>query len=187
MPRKQTPDSEIVEKLRARDPEGIAAAYDRYGRIAYSIFLRITHDNAAAEDLVQELFLRVWNRARDFDASKGSLSVWILSIARNIGIDYARSAQSRFQNRLRPLDQTDPLAFSYQSKEPELFENAKSIREALSELTANQRQVLELAYFEGFSQSEIARKLQQPLGTVKSWMRSALGRLRAAMKTGVTE
>ena len=187
MQRKQTPESEIIERLRSRDPEGLAAAYDRYGRIAYSVFLRMTHDAATAEDLVQELFLRIWNRARDFDADKGSLNVWVLSIARNMGIDHVRSAQSRFQNRVRPLEQTDPLAFSYQSKEQEHFENSKSVQEALSELTANQRHVLEMAYFEGFSQSEIAAKLSQPLGTVKSWMRSALGRLRSATQTGIDE
>jgi len=186
MQARQTPDTEIAEKLRARDPDAIAAAYDRYGRITYSVFVRVTRDRAAAEDLVQELFLRIWNRARDFDAVKGSIGVWILSIARNMAIDHVRSAQARFQNRLHPIEQTDPLLLSYQSSQPEFtLENFKSVREALSELTANQRQVLEMAYFEGFSQTEIAERLKQPLGTVKSWMRSALIRLRSAVQKGV--
>jgi RNA polymerase sigma-70 factor (ECF subfamily) len=185
---KQTPDSEIAERLVARDPDAIAAAYDRYGKIAYSIFLRVTRDHPAAEDLVQELFMRLWNRARDFDAAKGSLGIWVLSIARNMAIDHVRSAQARFQTRLRSLEQTDPLLFSYKSQEPEfVLDNVKSVQGALSELNDNQRRVLEMAYFEGFSQSEIASKLNQPLGTVKSWMRSALARLRTTIKAGVTE
>jgi RNA polymerase sigma-70 factor (ECF subfamily) len=179
-------EAELIERLRKRDPEGVAKAYDVYGQLAYSLFVRIVKDQSVAQDLVQELFLRVWNRARDFDASKGTLGVWILSIARNMGIDYIRSAQARFQTRIRPIEPTDQLAFSYKSKEPEsVIDNAKAVQEAFSTLNPNQKKVLELAYFEGYSQTEIAAQLHEPLGTVKSWMRSALGKLRAAVKTGV--
>lgn len=179
-------DAELVERLRKRDPDGLAKAYDEYGHIAYSLFVRIVRDQSVAQDLVQELFLRVWNRARDFDASKGSLGVWILSIARNMAIDHVRSAQARFQTKIRPIEPTDQLAFSYKTKEPEsVIDNAKAVKEAFSTLNPNQKKVLELAYFEGFSQSEIAAQLQEPLGTVKSWTRSALGKLRSAVKTGV--
>ncbi|HMJ62283.1 MAG TPA: sigma-70 family RNA polymerase sigma factor, partial [Bryobacteraceae bacterium] len=99
-------EAELVEKLRNGDPDGLAAVYDRYGKIAYSVFVRITHDQSAAEDLVQELFLRLWNRRREFDATRGALGAWLLSIARNMAIDYVRSAQAKFQSRLRPIDQT---------------------------------------------------------------------------------
>ncbi len=178
-------DAEMIEKLRTRNPDGLAAAYDRYGQMVYSLFLRMTRDQSTAEDLVQELFIRLWNRGRDFDATKGSLGVWILSIARNMGIDHVRSAQARFRARQQSLDQTDDLLFSYKPKEPELLlDNARVVKEAFANLTADQKRVLELAYFEGFSQSEIAEQLHQPLGTVKSWMRAALARLRTAVKTG---
>ena len=97
-----------------------------------------------------------------------------------------RSAQARFQTKLRPIDQTDQLSFSYKPREPEsIIDSARAIKHAFEELTSNQKRVLEMAYFEGFSQSEIAAELQEPLGTVKSWMRSALGRLRTAVKPGV--
>lgn len=179
-------ENELAAKLRARDTDGIAAVYDRYGQLAYSLFARITRDQSVAEDLVQELFLRVWNRSREYDPNKGTLGVWILTIARNMAIDHVRSAQSRFQIRLRSLEQTDQLSFSYKSNDPvSLLDSVKAIRKALSELTPNQKRVLEMAYFEGFSQSEIAAKLQEPLGTVKSWTRSALERLRAVVKTSV--
>lgn len=178
-------EEELIEKLRRRDPDALAAAYDRYAPMVYSLFLRITRDRTTAEDLVQELFIRLWNRSRRFDPSKGSLGVWILSIARNLGIDHVRSAQARFKAKQQPLDQTDDLLFSYQSKEPEsLLDAARVVKDAFANLTADQKRVLELAYFEGFSQSEIAEQLRQPLGTVKSWMRAALGRLRAAVKGG---
>ena len=176
-----------IEKLHSRDADAIAIAYDRYGQLAYSLFVRVTRDQSVAEDLVQELFLKVWNKGRDFDSEKGTLGVWILSIARNIAIDHVRSAQARFQTRLKPIEQTDQVSFSYKPKEPEsTIDNARAVKLAFAELNTNQRRVLEMAYFEGFSQSEIASQLQEPLGTVKSWMRSAMGRLRTAVKAGVT-
>jgi RNA polymerase sigma-70 factor (ECF subfamily) len=178
-------EAQLAEKLRNNDPDALATAYDVYGRIAYSLFVRITGDRSAAEDLVQELFLRLWNRRRDFDATRGAIGPWLLSIARNMAIDYLRSAQTRFQSRLRSIDQTDTLHFSYKPNEPEhLMDAVKAVQEALAELKPNQRKVLELAYFEGCSQSEIAARLEEPLGTVKSWMRAALERVRAAVKGG---
>ena len=187
MQAKDAAETELIAKLHARDANAIAVAYDRYGSLAYSLFVRVTRDQSVAEDLVQELFLRVWNKARDFDPDKGTLGVWILSIARNIAIDHVRSAHARFQNRLRPIEQTDQLSFSYKPKEPEIvIDSARAVKAAFSELSANQRRVLEMAYYEGFSQSEIAAKLEEPLGTVKSWMRSGMGRLRTAVKAGVT-
>jgi RNA polymerase sigma-70 factor (ECF subfamily) len=184
----QTVETEVIEKLRRSDPEALSAIYDRYAPLAYSLLLRITRDRGVAEDLLQELFLRIWNRRRDFDAGRGTLGTWLLSIARNLAIDYVRSAQARFNTRLRPIDQTASPSFSYQTSEPEsVIDNARAVREAFADLNDNQRKVLELAYFEGFSQTEIAAKLHEPLGTVKSWMRSALGRMRLAVKRGVAQ
>ncbi len=185
---RQEGESELVAKLHARDGDGIAAAYDIYGRLAYSLFVRVTRDQSIAEDLVQELFLRVWNRSREFDPNRGTLGVWILAIARNMAVDHVRSAQSRFRTKLRSIEQTDQLSFSYKPSDPvSVLDNAKAVRSAFSELTPNQKRVLEMAYFEGFSQSEIASKLQEPLGTVKSWMRSAMERLRTVVKAGATK
>jgi len=176
-------DSQIIERLHKRDPEGLAAAYDRYGRTAYALFVRITHDRAVAEDLVQELFLRLWNRSREFDANKGALGVWLLSIARNMAIDYVRSAQSRFSSRLRSMEHVDALCFSHNPTARESrIHDVRTIREAFSTLSAGEKRVMELAYFEGFSQSEIAELIHEPLGTVKSRMRAALERLRLAIK-----
>jgi RNA polymerase sigma-70 factor, ECF subfamily len=183
----ESADLELVERIQKRDPDGLAAAYDRYAPIAFSLFVRITRDRAIAEDLLQELFIRIWNRCRDFDPQKGALGVWIISIARNMGIDYIRSAQARFSTRLRSIDRMDPLHFLQRGAEPEsVIDRQRMVSAALANLNDNEKRVLELAYFEGFSQSEIAARLQEPLGTVKSWMRSALGRLRSAMKSGAS-
>ncbi len=178
-------DGELATELRKRNPQALATAYDRYGQIVYSLFLRITRDESTAEDLVQELFMRVWNRSRDFDATKGSLGVWILSITRNMAIDHVRSAQARFATRLRPLEHADRVGATAAASGPEsAIDQARAVSAAFSNLNFNQKRVLELAYFEGLSQTEIAAQLQEPLGTVKSWVRSALDRLRTAVKEG---
>jgi len=178
-------DALLIARLKQRDPAGLSAAYDRYGTLTFSLIVRITRDASVAEDLVQEVFLRLWNRIQDFDDSRGSLNVWVLAIARNMAIDYIRSSHSRFTARARPLDQTDFAPISYRPNEVDnSLDNSKAVRDAFASLNPNQRKVLELAYFEGFSQSEIALRLEEPLGTVKSWMRSALARLRTAMQEG---
>ncbi len=187
MPSNGSDDSVLIERLRKREPEALTAAYDRYGRQAYSLLLRITRDQSTAEDLVQELFIRLWNRSREFDSSKGSLGVWLLSIARHLAIDHLRSAQTRFSKRLRPIEHVTPSSFSYDPAGAESrIDDVRTIKTAFGKLNSSQKLVMELAYFEGLSQSEIAVKLQQPLGTVKSWMRSALGQLRAAIKGAAT-
>ena len=177
---------ELIEGLQKRDPEALATAYDRYGQVVYSLFLRITRDQSVAEDLVQELFIRVWNNARHFDAAKGSFGVWILSIARNMAIDHVRSAQSRFATRLRPLEDAERVRSTSEGgqQQESILDQARTVSAAFSYLNFNQKRVLELAYYEGFSQTEIAARLNEPLGTVKSWMRSGLTRLRTAVDGG---
>jgi len=179
-----SPESDLIERIKRREPEGLTAIYDRFAAAAYSVFLRITRDPTVAEDLLQELFFRIWNRSRHFDETKGALGVWILAIARNMAIDYVRSAQARFTTRLLPIDDINPLFLSSKSKEVEGAIDRGVVKAALAALNANEKRVLEMAYFDGLSQTEIAAKLEEPLGTVKSWMRSGLGRLRLAMKAG---
>ncbi len=181
-------DSELIDRLHRRDPGGLASAYDRYGKAAYSLFVRITRNESVAEDLVQELFIRLWNRSREFDSSRGALGVWLLSIARNMAIDYVRSAQGRFAARSSSIDHIDQLCFSNNPADPATrIDNVRTVKAAFATLNNDERRVIELAYFEGLSQSEIAGRLQEPLGTVKSWTRSALGRLRTAIKGAETK
>lgn len=172
-------DGDLVERLKRRDQQAMAVLYDRYGRLTYSIILRIVRNEAVAEDLMQETFFRIWNRVQAFDPEKGALGPWILTVARNRSIDHLRSIQGK----------TMESAFELEKMEhPALFDNLESgilnmdrikiLRSAFDKLNPNQRMVIELAYYEGLSQTEISERLKQPLGTVKTWVRTALKALR---------
>lgn len=178
-------DVELIERLQRHDPQALADLYDRYGRLVYSLILRVVRDSGTAEDLVQETFLRVWNRAQGLDSNKGSIGPWLLAVARNRAIDYLRSAGGRERNALE-FEETDHPAL-YTDMEHDLItsDSARRIKTAMDRLSPNQRQVIELAYFEGLSQTEMAERMGQPLGTVKTWVRAALKNLRDELGTAV--
>lgn len=173
---------ELVGRLQRRDPEALAEVYKRYGKLVYSVILRVVRDSAIAEDLTQETFLRAWNRVRAFNGERGRLGPWILAIARNRAIDYLRSVEGRLSTSLVELNASEQAGL-FVDMEDEVInsDRGRRLREAFEKLNANQRMVIELAYFEGLSQSEMAVKLNQPLGTVKTWTRSALQILREAI------
>lgn len=171
-------DGELIARLQKRDPQALAELYDRYGRIAYSLILRVVRDAAIAEDLVQETFLRVWNRVHGFDAERGAIGPWLLAVARNRAIDWLRSASGRERNAVE-LEETDhPSLYTEMESGLLLSDSARRVKAAMERLPANQRQAIELAYFEGLSQTEMAERMGQPLGTVKTWVRTALKSLR---------
>lgn len=173
------PDPALAERLKQRDPRAMAELYDRYSRLVYSLILRIVRDSGVAEDLTQETFLRVWNRVRAFDSERGALGPWLMAVARNRAIDYLRSADGRMAHNAHEIADSDtPVLFANLEKELIASDQARRIRSALDKLNANQRAVIELAYFEGFSQTEMAEKMGQPLGTIKTWTRMALRALR---------
>jgi RNA polymerase sigma-70 factor (ECF subfamily) len=157
----------------------MADLYDRYGRLAYSLILRIVRDAALAEDLVQETFLRVWNRAQAFDEERGALGPWLLAVARNRAIDYLRSSDGRMARSAYELvEMENPALFADLESRMVTSDQARLIRQALTKLNPSQRNVIELAYFEGLSQTEMAERMGQPLGTIKTWVRTALRNLR---------
>ena len=169
----------LAELLRRRDPDALAKLYDRYGRSVYALVYRVVRDQGIAEDLVQETFLRVWNRSSHFDAVKGSLVTWILTIARNQAIDYLRSVDARMARGQTELDALEhPALFVDMEQDLLNSDRVRRVREAFGRLSPNQRLVLEMAYFEGLSQSEMALRTKQPLGTIKTWVRAALQILR---------
>ncbi|SPE26725.1 RNA polymerase sigma factor [Candidatus Sulfopaludibacter sp. SbA3] len=171
-------DPELVQRLQRRDPQALAELYDRYGRIVFSLILRVVRDGGIAEDLVQETFLRVWNRVQGFDAEKGSIGPWLLAVARNRAIDYLRSVAGRERNAVEYEETGHPSLYVDMEHDILTSDKARVIKGALEKLNANQRQVIELAYFEGLSQTEMAERMGQPLGTVKTWVRTALKNLR---------
>jgi RNA polymerase sigma-70 factor (ECF subfamily) len=176
-------DADLANRLKKRDPDAMTVLYDRFGRLAYSVILAIVHDGAVAEDLLQETFLRVWNRVQAFDSERGALGAWLLAVARNRAIDHVRSAGARMSLNCFELEEREhPAMFVDMEKELVSEDNARRVRRALSRLNANQKKVIELAYYEGLSQSEMAERMGEPLGTVKTWARMALKVLREELE-----
>ena len=164
----------------------MADLYDRYGRLAWSVIVAIVRDTSLAEDLVQETFLRVWNRIQFFEPGRGALGPWLLAIARNRAIDHIRSVASRMDRGSVELDiASHPSLFVDMERELVNKDHGRLIGAALKKLNANQQRVIELAYYEGLSQTEMAERMGQPLGTVKTWVRTALATLREQLITAV--
>ncbi|MEP6962931.1 MAG: sigma-70 family RNA polymerase sigma factor [Acidobacteriota bacterium] len=172
-------EPELAERLRRRDPKVMSALYDRYGRLVYSLIQRVVRDSGVAEDLTQETFLRIWNRGQAFDTQRGALGPWIITVARNRAIDYLRSSDGRMASHSIELaDLEQPSRFTDFNDKALSMDRARRLKEAFEHLTPNQKAVLELAYYEGLSQTEMAERMQQPLGTVKTWVRAALKTMR---------
>jgi RNA polymerase sigma-70 factor (ECF subfamily) len=169
----------LARRLQARDPDAMKDFYDRFGKLVWSLIFSIVRDSAVAEDLVQETFLRVWNRMQSFEVGRGALGPWLLAIARNRAIDYVRSASSRMSRSSCELDSNEhPALFVDMEREILSANAAGTIRKAIGKLSANQQKVIELAYYQGLSQTEMAEQMGQPLGTIKTWVRTALRILR---------
>jgi RNA polymerase sigma factor (sigma-70 family) len=167
---------EALPALVARgDEAALAELYDRFGRIAYGLALRVVRDATLAEDAVQDAFLAAWRTAASFDPGRGKASTWLLTLVHRRAVDLVRREERR---RAEPLD-ADPWAGGVSTDETaEVRAERRRVQGALAQLPPDLRQALELAYYGGLSQSELADRLGVPLGTVKSRMFVALARLR---------
>lgn len=174
-------DNELYLRLCDGDPSALGEIYDRYGSLVYSLALKVLHRPTEAEDLVQEIFLTLWNK-RNFNPDRGKLSSFLSMLTRSRAIDRLRSRQraQNFVNRWGSVmtDHTFDTPFEAASIE----ERRATISEALSQLPDKYRQILELSYYGGLSQSEIAAQLDIPLGTVKTWSRQGLLSLRKQLQ-----
>jgi RNA polymerase sigma-70 factor (ECF subfamily) len=180
-------DEELMPLIGEKDPEAFEVFYDRHGGVAYSLAYRIVGEQAAAEDVTQEAFISIWKSGARFDRARGSVRSWMLSIVRNRAIDALRSRAGK-----APKLSFDDDAILEQRPSEELTEEeamrretATELRGALGELPGEQSKVIELAYFGGFSQSEISRMLGVPLGTVKGRMRLGLEKIRGELAEGL--
>jgi RNA polymerase sigma-70 factor (ECF subfamily) len=174
-------DNELVSRLLSGDAAAFTALYDRYAPLAYSVALRIVNRPDRSEDVVQEAFIKLWNSAQSFDGRRGSLRSWLMTMVRNRAIDHVRG---RFRHDAEELSLTldiqaaqgtDPFEHAAQSEE------RRAIASALASLSPEQKKTVELAYFGGLSQPEIAGAMGVPLSTVKGRMRLALEKLHGAM------
>ena len=176
------PDDRLVAALEARDQRALEVLYDRYGDYVYSVCLRMVGDVQLAEDLTQEVFLRLWRRPDLYDVGRGRFITWLLSVARNRSIDERRSRGRRFRYESPPsLTSEEALAAASTAENGDaavLSEERVVIEKALAALPPEQRLAIQLAYFGGYTQQEIARGLHQPLGTVKTRIRLGLQKLR---------
>ncbi|HJT87853.1 MAG TPA: sigma-70 family RNA polymerase sigma factor [Bryobacteraceae bacterium] len=171
-------DGDLLARLQHRDPQALAELYDKYGRMVFGLILRMVRDRGIAEDLVQETFLRVWNRVGGFDSERGAVGPWLLAVARNRAIDYLRYQGRRAESTIELNETEHPALFADVQTDILRFDVVKRVANALKQLAPQQREAIELAYFEGLSQTEIAERMRQPLGTVKTWMRRALQQMR---------
>jgi RNA polymerase sigma-70 factor (ECF subfamily) len=184
------PGAELDRKEVAAIADGDQAAfgrvYDRYHRLVFALALRVLGDRTGAEEVAQDVFLRLWHRAVDFDPARGDLAGWLVTVTRNRAIDRLRSRQRRESSAWTPMPES-PDAAAWLSPQfstaPAVatLESAQRVGQVLAALPEAQRRIIELAYYEGYSQSEIATLLKLPLGTVKTWTRTALTTLREAI------
>lgn len=180
-------DEELMPLIGHKDPEAFGVFYDRHGGVAYSLAYRIVGEPGRAEDVTQEAFISIWRSGARYDRTRGSVRSWMLSIVRNRAIDSLRSSAGKAP-RLT-LDDDSILeqrpAEELTEEEAIRHETARELRGALHRLPGEQSKVIELAYFGGFSQSEIARMLGVPLGTVKGRMRLGLEKIRNELAEGL--
>jgi RNA polymerase sigma-70 factor (ECF subfamily) len=182
----QESDVALLQAIGRGDEAALARLYDQYRVILFGLLIRILNSREEAEDVLQEVFLQVWRRAGDYDEQRGKPFTWLVTLTRSRAIDRLRALGAR--QRLatsaaqeQPEEASDALKETYRSEQKEI------VRQALADLPEEQRRTLLLAYFEGLTQSEIAAKLNAPLGTVKTRMRTALTKLRESLgsQTGV--
>jgi RNA polymerase sigma-70 factor (ECF subfamily) len=181
-------DEELMPLIGEKDPDAFGVFYDRHGGVAYSLAYRIVGERGAAEDVTQEAFISIWRSGARYDAARGSVRTWMLGIVRNRAIDALRSKAGRAPK----LDFDDDEILEHRpaaeltDTEALRRETAQEVRGALGELPGEQSKVITLAYFGGFSHSEIAGMLGVPLGTVKGRMRLGLEKIRGELAEGLT-
>lgn len=182
-------DEELMDRLASRDLGAFEALYDRYGDLVYSVSLRVVGDTYVAEDVTQDVFLRVWRRPDQFDLRRGRFVTWLLSVARNRSIDQRRSQSRRMRHEAMPPsneEEEDVIPSDDDRDDPALAtvlaDERAAVRTALEVLPPEQKLAIQLAYFGGLTQQEIANKLGQPLGTVKTRIRLGMQKMRGALQ-----
>lgn len=174
-------DDALLEAIRGRDERAIAALYDRYSRIAFGLAYRVLGERGAAEDVVQEAFLSLWRRAESFETTRGSVRTWLLSIVHHRAIDRLRGTAGRVRQDAAIDDFERVLAVEDPWREVSQVIQRESLQRAIATLPQAQRQTVEMAYFDGYTQQEIATAMEVPVGTVKGRLRLAMQRMRSLL------
>ncbi len=169
-------EDELVRALRNREKIAIEALYDMYSSSLYGVISRIITDTATAEDLLQETFLKIWNSFSGYDAGKGRLFTWMVNIARNLAIDKIRSKDFKNQNKNQDLENN--VTFIDERKNTVYNPELLGVKELVETLKPEQKAIIELVYFKGYTHVEAADELGVPLGTIKTRLRMAIMLLR---------
>jgi RNA polymerase sigma-70 factor (ECF subfamily) len=179
-------DEEVMQLVQTGDPRAFELLYDRHGGASFSLAYRMVGKQAAAEDVVQEAFLSIWRSRLRYDKTRGSVRTWVLGIVHNRAVDGLRRSTVHDRGR-ETLDVVEERHEARERTDVEVArrEEARSVRGALNTLPDEQRQAIELAYFGGYTQNEIARLIEEPLGTVKGRMRLGLDKMRRQLVEGV--
>src|SRR6266403_1753798 len=179
-------DLDLMRAIQAADPEALSQLYDRYNGILKALILRVVHNEAEADDLLQEIFMEIWNQAKNFSAQRGKPLGWMVTLARRRAIDGLRKKQAyvRAEERLQQETEQQPDAWVHNSTEQEILDGDRGvlIRRVIGVLPPAQQQAIELSFFRGMSQREIAAKTNTPLGTVKTRLELGLKKIYDGLK-----
>jgi len=181
-------DGELLERMRQRDPAALALLYDRWAPLLHPFVLHMLGDAGTAEDVVEETFWRAWRQADRYDATRGDVSTWLFTIGRGLALMQLRARLRRREEALPPADSA--LLFTAAmdpASDADAADRRSRVIAAMAELPNEQRQAVDLAFFHGFTQQEIAHRLGQPLGTVKTRTRLAFVKLRQLLATLVDQ
>jgi RNA polymerase sigma-70 factor, ECF subfamily len=174
------PEEELIAMLKMRDENGLRALYDHYSAALYGVIFRIVNDKETAEDVLQETFVKIWSMVAGYDANKGRLYTWMLNIARNSAIDKTRSKGFRNEGKVQSIED---FVYTVDKQHNEVTATDHiGLRKLVDGLKPEHRELIDLLYFGGYTQSEVAKELDIPLGTVKTRVKAAITKLRELLK-----
>lgn len=178
-------DRKLIDRVRSHDEQSLAFLYDRHSAQMHGVILRIVKHRSDAEDVLQEAWLQVWRNAEQYDGRRGTVGAWLCTIARSRALDFLRRSARRPRSPAARAE-SDEIAASdlHVSGWTIVSDHGIDVRAALDALPARERTILEIAYFDGLTQHEIASQLNAPLGSIKTWMRRGLLRLRSILTKG---
>ena len=164
-------EDELIQRLKQQDESAMTILYDNYSAAIYGMIMRIVKSEAVAEDVMQESFVKIWTSFEQYNVEKGRLFTWIINIAKNTAIDKIRSKQYRVGSRTKAIEDSgvSNMESSYDIKPEQL-----GLKEVVAQLNPDQKQIIDMMYFDGYTQSEVAEELAIPLGTVKTRCRAAI-------------
>lgn len=169
-------EQQLIALLYGQDKDAFSYLYDNYSAALFGVILRIVIKEESAEDVLQETFVKIWSNFQSYDKTKGKLFTWMVNIARNLAIDKTRS--KNFQKEQKNFSTDKNVDYIDSQKSTEFKPDNIGVRELLNKLPGDQKQLIDMAYFQGYTQQELAENLQMPLGTVKTKMRTAIMTLR---------